>query len=150
MLHRTDTLLWETIRDIFIFRDAPRLLVAEDNDAMRRLLVITLKKDGYELITAEDGYELIEHIKSPPAFHGRAKKFDLIISDLRMPLFSGLDGLRALREKDQTTPMIIITAFGNEETHAEARRLGARVLDKPFDMEALRSAIHELAPPVQN
>lgn len=58
-----------------------------------------------------------------------------------MPWASGLTVLAALRRYDWATPAILITAFGDDETHSEARRLGAAaVFDKPFDMRDLRRA----------
>jgi DNA-binding NtrC family response regulator len=66
----------------------------------------------------------------------------LIISDVRMPGVSGLDVLATLRREDWSTPVILMTAFGDLETRAEARRLGAKALfDKPFDVDDLRTAV---------
>ena len=56
--------------------------------------------------------------------------------------------LAALRETDRTTPVILITAFGDDATHREARELGADAMfDKPFDLEDLRTAAYYFAPP---
>jgi two-component system response regulator HydG len=66
-------------------------------------------------------------------------------SDVRMPGHSGLSVLEYLRSNDAVTPFVVITAFGDASTHAEATRLGAaRVLDKPFDLNLLRQALVEL------
>ena len=122
-----------------------RILLAEDDPEMRRILAMVLRKDGYEVVEARDGLELLRSIGSPGLVQGRSVSFDLIVSDLRMPLFSGLDGLTYLNECDQKTPVILITAFGDGETHKEALRLGARrVFDKPFDVGELRAYVSEV------
>jgi FixJ family two-component response regulator len=59
-----------------------------------------------------------------------------------MPGLTGLEVLAGLRKRDQSTPVILITAFGDEQTHAEAKRLGATaVIDKPFDTADLLTAV---------
>jgi DNA-binding NtrC family response regulator len=64
--------------------------------------------------------------------------FDLIISDVRMPGYGGLDLLASLRHANSRVPVILITAFGSASTHAAAKRLGAfATLDKPFDLDDL-------------
>ena len=74
--------------------------------------------------------------------------FDIVISDVRMPGLTGLDVLAILRCANWATPVILITAFGDEATHAEGRELGAvAVFDKPFNVEQLRAAVLETMPP---
>jgi CheY-like chemotaxis protein len=128
-----------------------RILLAEDDREMRRLLSSTLWNDGYHVVEAETGVELLDYLNPyiPNArVHGRLLAFDGIISDVRMPGLTGLEVLSLLRRYDPSTPVILITAFGDEETHAEAHRLGAvAVLDKPFDMEVLRARLWNAVPP---
>ena len=121
----------------------PRLLVAEDDEAMRDLIVTQLRHDGYEVIEASDGAQLLDHIGAVTAEDGGGPTaIAMIISDLRMPGLSGLDLLAALRCAEWQTPVVLITAFASEETHAEARDLGALcVLDKPFPLERLRAIV---------
>lgn len=108
---------------------------------MRRLLALALRADGFEVIEVATGGELMERIaglcSGPVPERG---EFDLIITDMRMPVASGLDAVARLRRVDRTTPVILITAFGDEATHGAAERLGAHVFDKPFDLEDLRMA----------
>jgi len=68
---------------------------------------------------------------------------DLIVSDVRMPGWSGLDLLRFLRHRRSAIPVVLITAFGDRDTHERAARLGAAVLDKPFALADLRRAIDD-------
>ena len=65
-----------------------------------------------------------------------------------MPGLTGLDVLAILRCANWATPVILITAFGDEATHAEGRELGAvAVFDKPFNVDALRATVLETIPP---
>jgi len=124
--------------------ERPRILLAEDDAAFRRLLASILEAEGYEVIEAEDGVALLANIESTRA---RADPF-LVVADVRMPGLGGLDVLAILRCADWKTPVILITAFGDEATHAEGRDLGAiAVFDKPFRIEQLRGAVLEAMPP---
>jgi CheY-like chemotaxis protein len=128
-----------------------RILLAEDDTEMRKLLAWGLERDGYEVVEAENGLELLEYLE-PSLFtartSGKISEFDLVISDIRMPGLSGLEVLAGVRKRDKATPMILITAFGDPMTHKEAKELGASaVIDKPFDIDALREIIRSIIPP---
>jgi len=121
-----------------------RILLAEDNVEMLRLLAGALAKDGYDIIEARTGAELLDHLVDH-LLDGDRSPVDLIISDLRMPGFTGLEILAGLRDDDPATPFILITAFGGEEVREEALRAGAAaVFDKPFDVDDLRAAVAQL------
>jgi CheY-like chemotaxis protein len=119
----------------------PRVLLAEDDAEMRELVASSLRRDGFEVVELRDGGELFDHIGISwvgPPDHRRP---DLVISDVRMPGFSGLEILDILRQADWALPVILITAFGDADLHQEAQRLGAAaVFDKPFDLDDLRTA----------
>lgn len=120
---------------------AARVLLAEDDREMRALLASALRRDGYEVIEAHSGFNLLEEM-GVLLQHGEAAPVDLIISDQRMPGFLGLEILSGLRQAGWSLPFILITGFGDRETHEEARRLGATaVFDKPFDLDELRAAV---------
>jgi CheY-like chemotaxis protein len=123
------------------------VLVAEDDLEMRRLIAQTLRKDGYQVVEARDGVELLAYVKHS-LYYGASRPFpSLIISDIRMPGWSGLEVLSALRRIDPCVPVLLITAFGDACAHAEAQRLGAtEVLDKPFDLSDLRRLVGDLIP----
>lgn len=133
--------LYEAFRSI----RTTRILLAEDDREMRRLIASTLKKEGYEVVEVSDGNQLLSMIGSQilnPRNHPPA---DLVISDVRMPGHNGLEVLAGLRHADWSTPVILITAFGDDETHAEARRLGAAaIIDKPFDLNDLKTVVINL------
>jgi DNA-binding response OmpR family regulator len=118
--------------------------VAEDDEAMRNVVVETLRKDGYAVSEASDGGRLLvtfvrEFMHSP-----RVELIDLLVSDIRMPVCSGLEILEQLRAAKWPVPVILMTAFGDDHIRARARLLGALVFDKPFKMHDLRVAAARL------
>lgn len=121
-----------------------RIVLAEDDESMRRLVAAVLRQDGFEVIEIEDGVGLLERVGKSILGRSDPGSIQLIIADNRMPVLSGLDVLGRLRRADDATPFILITAFGDAETHDEAARLGASaVFDKPFDLDDLRlAALH--------
>lgn len=135
---------WET-------RRVPRILVAEDDLQMRRLLLWALRTEGYIVVEAADGIDLLdtaEPLILSLCEPGSFPRFDLIVSDIRIPGFTGLELLSAIRACGWTIPVILITAFGDEATHAEAERLKASaVLDKPFDIEDLLNEVRKVVGP---
>lgn len=106
---------------------------------MRRLLVRLLTKADYRVTAHGNGLELLEGVE---AMRARGALPDVIVSDLRMPGASGLDLLEKLEVLEVAVPVILVSAFCDEETLARATLLGAAcVLSKPFDMDLLRSAV---------
>jgi DNA-binding response OmpR family regulator len=126
----------------------PLVLLAEDDAAFRRLIASVLEEDGYEVVEAEDGVALLACIESVLTVRRERPGGFLVVADVRMPGLGGLDVLAILRCAKRTTPVILITAFGDEPTHAEGRELGAvAVFDKPFDVDRLRAAVREMLAP---
>ncbi|MCC6989725.1 MAG: response regulator, partial [Acidobacteria bacterium] len=95
----------------------PRILVVDDERSLREMLSIVLGREGYEVTTAEDVGSAIELIRRGPLP-------DLLISDLRMPDGSGVDVLRALKERSPSSVGLLLTAFASADTAVEAMRLG--------------------------
>jgi two-component system response regulator AtoC len=123
---------------------ARRVLIAEDDSEMRRLLGATLRADGHEVIEAADGVELLARFEAALA---AGEPVDLIISDIRMPKLTGLQALRRLRAARHHVPMILISAFSDHATHIEAWLQGAMIVfDKPFDLDELRRLIRNQRP----
>jgi two-component system response regulator PilR (NtrC family) len=117
-------------------RRQPRILVVDDERSMRELLAIVLRREGYEVILAENGKGAIEVLERDP--------IDLLISDIKMPDMSGVDVLRAAKKADRDVLAIMITAFASTETAVEAMRLGAcDYLTKPFDVDLLKMKVRE-------
>jgi DNA-binding NtrC family response regulator len=120
------------------------VLVAEDDPAMRDLLASALRDDGHEVLEARDGVDLLRLLATTgPSVDDFP--VDVIVSDVRMPGTSGMEALTILRRFSRSLPVVLITAFGDLATHAEATRLGAAaVFDKPFDIDQLRSTVSAL------
>ena len=119
-----------------------RILVADDDPDMRALIASALRRDGYDVAEASSGMEAIDHIA--PTVWTKRKAFEAIVSDVCMPDLTGLDLLAALRCTRLETPVILMTAFGDEDVRAEAGSLGATaVLDKPFDLDELHAAVQK-------
>lgn len=119
-----------------------RLLLAEDDFELRELLACVLRADGHEVVEARDGNELWQLLSGQSS--GEVRPFALVVSDVRMPGLTAFDVLSRLQRAVAETPVILITAFGDQTTHLRALRLGAsRVFDKPFDCDELREAVHE-------
>ncbi len=117
-------------------RRAPRILVVDDERSMRELLAIVLRREGYDVLLAENGRAAIEALDREPV--------DLLISDIKMPDMSGVEVLRAAKRVDQDILGIMITAFASTETAVEAMRLGAcDYLSKPFDIDLLKMKVRE-------
>jgi DNA-binding response OmpR family regulator len=124
-----------------------RLLLAEDDPSLRQMLVSAFLADGFEVVAAADGLELLANIER--ALEVRREKADafLVVADVHMPGLTGLDVLAILRCAGRQTPVILITAFGDSDTCAEALELGAAaVLDKPFDLDQLLSEARRALP----
>jgi CheY-like chemotaxis protein len=127
-------------------------VVAEDDDAMRALIVERLGRDGYDLAEVATGSELLD-LLSQERLDGRpGSAFDLIVTDVRMPGRNGLDAIAFLRRAGSTTPVIAVAAFPDDEVRARAKSLRAMLLAKPYALKALRGAVryclglHQRAP----
>jgi CheY-like chemotaxis protein len=127
-----------------------RILLAEDDEAMRSLLTLALARAGHAVVALEDGYELADYVSLTQVCGGPLLPPDLILSDIRMPGRTGLEVLAQVRSTGLTCPVILLSSFADEETREEARRLGVRAfLDKPVDLEVLKrvlqAAVYETA-----
>src|ERR1041385_7828921 len=108
-----------------------RLLVVDDERSMREFLTHLFRREGHAIRVAENGRNALELMRQEPA--------DVIISDVRMPDMGGIDLLRATKELQPQTEVIMMTAFANEETAREAVKLGAfNFVYKPFDNDLLK------------
>jgi DNA-binding response OmpR family regulator len=123
-----------------------RVLVAEDDAEMRRLVVETLRADDYDVVELADGGRLLVDIAAQIKAGGDGDPVDLVVSDIRMPICTGLQILEALRVAHWRTPVILMTAFGDAATRKRAEDLQAVLFDKPFDMDDLRTAVANLLP----
>ncbi len=115
-----------------------QVLVADDEPNLRRVLHAQLSRDGYDVITVEDGQAALDAIE--------AHHVDVIISDLRMPRVDGLTLLKNVVKNHPDVPVILITAHGTVDTAVEALKLGAfDYITKPFEQSELRNVVGKAA-----
>ena len=94
-----------------------RVLVVDDERSKRELLSIVLRRDGYDVLSAEDGAAAVELLKR--------ERVDILITDIRMPQMNGVDLLREAKRITPDIVSIVMTAFASTDTAVEALRLGA-------------------------
>jgi DNA-binding NtrC family response regulator len=109
-----------------------RILVVDDEPNMLRLLhTILTGKTGYEVVTTNNPLEVSKLLQEE-------KSFDLLITDLKMPLVDGMDLIDMVKQVEAKLPIIIITAYGTTETAEEAVKKGAYdFITKPFRKETI-------------
>ncbi len=111
-----------------------RVLIAEDDASLRDGLVDLLEAEGYAVITAENGQIALDRFSQ--------EKPDLVILDVMMPEMSGYDVCREIRKQDSQTPVIMLTAKGEEIDKVVGLELGADdYVTKPFGLHELRARI---------
>jgi len=112
------------------------ILVVDDELSMREFLEILLAKEGYYVRCASNGEEACSILDR--------KKFDLVITDIRMDAVDGLGVLRKTKEINSETPVIIISAFATAETAVEAMKDGAYdYIPKPFEVDEFKKIIRD-------
>jgi len=111
------------------------ILLAEDDLELRELLMLVLSRDGYQVTACDNGLQLLEQLE-------QAEKYALVISDVRMPALTGLEVLESQYDNPLCPPFIGMTAFGDDETYAEAEKFGATaMINKPFDLNDMISLV---------
>ena len=113
--------------------DVKRVLVADDELNMRRVLEAMLRREGYDVVTAANGAE---------ALSGMTAGVHTVITDLKMPVLDGMALLKRLSAEYPDVPVVMITAHGSVENAVEAVKLGAfDYLEKPFEQEQIRQVV---------
>jgi DNA-binding response OmpR family regulator len=111
---------------------------------MRDLIVAALRQDGAEIVEATGGVDLLEWAELVACSPDR-HVFDAIISDIQMPDLTALDVLRKVPGVTRSSPVILITAFGDKMVSDDAYNLGARVLlRKPLQIGDLRAVVRSV------
>lgn len=120
-----------------------RVLVAEDDPSIRRLMSIALRADAFDVEELPDGGALLERLASMLLQTGqRHPPIDLLVVDLWMPRLDGLKVLSGLQRTQWHPPVVVVTADPHPVTHARAIDLGAAaVFKKPFDLDDFRTAV---------
>lgn len=111
-----------------------KIIVCDDQEMMRDSLASTLAREGHEVTAAVDGAAALQRISSA--------KFDLLITDLKMPRMTGIELLSESKKLRPEMPVIVMTAFATVQTAVEAMKLGAYdYIQKPFDGEEIKMLV---------
>jgi len=94
-----------------------KILVVDDEPGMCQFLAIMLRKEGYQVTTASNGPEALEHV--------RGEEFHCVLTDVKMPGMDGLELLDAIHELDATLPVVVMTAYASEKASVDAMNRGA-------------------------
>src|SRR6188472_2624508 len=111
-----------------------KILVADDEQNLRRVLTALLRREGHDVLQAANGVEAIEHIG----------QVDVVITDLRMPGADGMEVLRTASKLHPHVPVIMITAYGSVGQAVEAIKAGAfDYIEKPFEQDSIRAIVEK-------
>ena len=125
------------MKDFRKYNSVVRILIIEDDEEMRSLLEDVLGEEGFMTEAVSNGSDGLRKVTK--------ESFDLILTDIRMPGLTGLDILPVIRSLRPEAPVIVITAFGNEEIHRRSVEKGAAgYLEKPIHMDKLKTLVHEM------
>ncbi len=114
-----------------------KILVVDDEDALRTVLSGELTSKGYNVSTASDGDEAISGLQK--------KTFDLVVLDIKMPRMNGFEVLKFIKEKHPTTKVVMLTGSGDLKVAIESKKLGAEgVVGKPCDFVDLLTTIEQV------
>ncbi|MDA0769997.1 MAG: hypothetical protein BZY79_03710 [SAR202 cluster bacterium Casp-Chloro-G4] len=115
----------------------PSILVVEDEEGVRDLLVQLLQMGGYSAIAVDNGLDAIASFKE--------EHYDLVFTDYRMPGISGAEVTRAIKAFDSRIPVVVVTGWDPETFKDELECAGAdHILQKPFDMDDLLELVSSL------
>ncbi|HEX4512048.1 MAG TPA: response regulator [Polyangiaceae bacterium] len=121
---------------------AARVVVVDDDEDMRALVAMTLRREGMEVIEARNGLQVLDYVMR--VIRERLPQPDLVVSDARMPGVNGISLLESLRGVGCSVPVVFMTAHGGKAFRENAARLGASdVLEKPLDSDALAEVVRK-------
>lgn len=119
-----------------------RVALAEDDDEQRDALQRALELEGFEVVTFEDGSELVDYFSLTGL---RIRWPDVVITDVGMPGSSGLDAIELARSRGAQVPVFIVTGNADPEIRARTARMGNALLFlKPIHIDRLAQAIWQL------
>jgi CheY-like chemotaxis protein len=120
------------------------IAVAEDDADTREMIAERLRMGGYEVVEAESGGQLLDAL-AVSLTQGESELPDLVVADLAMPDYTGLEVLAWLKTLDHTPPCILITGYASDEVRQMAGDLGAAaVLSKPLDLDVVARLVGDL------
>ncbi|MBL8027791.1 MAG: response regulator [Fibrobacteres bacterium] len=112
-----------------------RIVVAEDEEGIRNILVEALESEGYNVTGTSDGSMALKIVNT---MYSEGKHIDLLISDIKMPVMNGIELIENLEKRGIFAPVLVLTGYGDKELLIELLRRGCRdYLDKPFKLSDL-------------
>jgi DNA-binding NtrC family response regulator len=114
-----------------------KILVVDDEEGARELFFTILSDEGYDIILANNGEEALARFKG--------EAYDLVITDIKMPVMDGLQLLQEIRKTGSKTDVIMVTAYGEVESYLKAMSLGAaEYINKPIRIKELKRIVHKV------
>jgi DNA-binding NtrC family response regulator len=114
-----------------------KILVVDDEDALRTVLSGELVSEGYDVRTASDGDDAIANLQK--------ESFDLVLLDIKMPRMNGFEVLKFAKEKFPRTKVVMLTGFADLKNAIESKKLGAEdFVSKPYDLVDLLTTIERV------
>ena len=124
--------------DMHLPRGRERVLVVDDEPSMAELVKQMLEQQGYDVVSRTSGIEALEAFRHQPA----EKPFDLVVTDMTMPHFTGMDLARELSRLGSPIPVILMTGFSNQVDADRAKEMGIQgFLMKPVAMKELAATV---------
>jgi CheY-like chemotaxis protein len=118
-----------------------RVLLAEDDEAARRLLARCLRDMDLDVVEVGDGGRVLVEITSQYKEGRSPLDLSLIVTDVRMPIMTGIDAFKGIRAAHWRTPVIVVTAYETAEVHDVVERFGATLLVKPIDLDEFEAQV---------
>ena len=113
----------------------PRVLVIDDDQALLRMLRLSMASDGLQVATARDGVDALEQLSQAD--------YDVVILDLQMPRMDGRTFYREMISRGHNPKVVILSAYGAEEAQRELKVAAA--VPKPFDPDVLIETVRKVA-----
>ncbi len=117
-------------------KDRKKILIVEDDEDLLSTIVEYLEKQGFQVVTAlngVDGFKLIE-----------SETYDLVITDIDMPIVSGIGVILAHKKRNPEIPIIAMSGYGNAPLEAAREKGADLILDKPFNFSVLMNHLDKL------
>jgi two-component system response regulator (stage 0 sporulation protein F) len=114
-----------------------KILVVDDEEGARELFFTILSDEGYDITLAINGEEALTRFKGDT--------YDLVVTDIKMPVMDGLQLLQEIRKTGSKTDVIMVTAYGEVESYLKAMSLGAaEYINKPIRIKELKRIVHKV------
>jgi CheY-like chemotaxis protein len=122
-----------------------RVLLAEDDASARRALAKAMRDMGLDVLEVDDGGRMLVAVTAHYKSGHTPAELDLIVTDVQMPVFSGIDVFKGLRQARWRTPVIVMTAYpDSKEVRDAVNLLDAVLLAKPLDLDAFEELVRDL------